>query len=113
MPRSGQSGATRTHCQPLLLLGSHCDEASVGTITPSLRSNRRMTISISFHTASRLASLIWSRNGRISGKGILSVLHRCGERREPLGACYDFDGHLTEAGSGIYLHSWSRLRGKL
>ena len=41
---------------------------SVGTITvPSLCSNRRITVSISFHTASRSASLIRSRNGRISG----------------------------------------------
>jgi hypothetical protein len=32
-------------------------------------------------------------------KGIPSVLHRCGKRREPLGACYDFYGHLTESGS--------------
>ena len=40
-------------------------------------------------------------------KGIPSVLHRCGERREPLGACCDFDGHLTEAGSleGAAKHS--------
>jgi hypothetical protein len=41
---------------------------SVGMITvPSLCSNRRITVSISFHTASRSASLIRSRNGRISG----------------------------------------------
>jgi hypothetical protein len=46
---------------------------SVGTITPSLRSNCRMTVSISFHTASRWASLICSRNGRISG----SEFRRC------------------------------------
>jgi hypothetical protein len=26
------------------------------------------------------------------------VLHRCGERGEPLFACYDLDCHFTEAG---------------
>ena len=41
---------------------------SVGMITSSLRSNCRMTVSISLHNASRLSSPICSRNGRISGR---------------------------------------------
>src|SRR5262249_8830393 len=73
---------------------------SVGTITvPSLCSNRRITVSISFHTASRSASLIRSRNGRISGSEFPPVLHGRGNRGEALGAWHDFHRHVTEAGT--------------
>src|SRR5262245_43588296 len=98
MTPSGQSGATRT-LQPLLLLSSHCNETlgrDDNSIAPLKLKHghlhlfpHRLTFGGPYLLKKR--PHLW--------KGIPSVLHRCGERREPLGACYDLDGHFTEAGS--------------
>ena len=87
------------YCQPLLLLGSHCDETlgrDDNSITPLKLTHDHLDL-FPHHLTFGVAYLLkkWAH----LRKGIPSVLHRCGERREPLGACYDFDGHLTEAGS--------------
>src|SRR5262245_6269663 len=90
-----------------LLLGSHCNETlgrDDNSIAPLKLTHdhldlfpHRLTFGVPYLLKKR--AHLW--------KGIPSVLHRCGERREPLGACYDFDGHLTEAGSleGAAKHS--------
>src|SRR5262249_52472659 len=92
---------------PTLLLGSHCDE-TLGrdnhSITPLKPTHEHLDLfpnRLTFGVAYLLKK--WAH----LWKGILSVLHRCGKRREPLGACYDFDGHLTEAGAleGAAKHS--------
>jgi hypothetical protein len=95
--RSGQSGATQT-LQPLLLLGSHRDE-TLG------RNDNFIALLKLTHDHLDLfpyrltfgAPYLLEKWAHL-WKGIPSVLHRCGERREPLGACYDLDGHFTEAG---------------
>ena len=59
-----------------------------------------MTVSISFHTASRSTSLIRSRNGRISGGEFRLCSIAAATEGNRWGAWHDFHRHVPEAGRG-------------
>src|SRR5262249_43873742 len=83
----------------LSLLGSYCEEAlgRDNNFITSLKLTHDHLDLFPHHVTFGVAQLLeeWAH----LWKGIPSVLHRCGKRREPLGACNGFYGHLTKAGS--------------